>query len=277
MLSTVPAKGFGADAGHDLGAVADADRREVRAEDLRHDPDARQVGDREARRRAGREQLPGRDQFLRDGARDRRADQSLEARQRPAGLDILDGRGGDLECHERLQCGVAVRLGADGVGLGLVGLALRDTVVLEQVLVEVGEPAGRRRGAERLAVGAHRGGEVGRGDHGQRLAGRDAGAERHEHPRHGTGERREDARRLVVVEVDSAARVDGAAVRRRLDGVEPDALALRGRERHGARRPRRRRRGVGHLGRAAGERECGNQRRERGAERARPCASTRCG
>ena len=61
--------------------------------------------------------------------------------------------GGHVERDERLQRGVAVGLGADGVGLRLRGFALRDAVVLQQVLVDVGELAvGLRRG-ERLAVG----------------------------------------------------------------------------------------------------------------------------
>ena len=54
--------------------VADADRGQVGAEDLRHHPDARQIGDGEAGRGAGLQQLPGRDQLFDHGAGDRRAD-----------------------------------------------------------------------------------------------------------------------------------------------------------------------------------------------------------
>ena len=57
MLSTVPDNVVRTDAGHHVGRIADADRGQVGTEDLRHDPHARQVGDGEARRGAGLQQL----------------------------------------------------------------------------------------------------------------------------------------------------------------------------------------------------------------------------
>ena len=62
-------------------------------------------------------------------------------RNRSACLKVLDGLRINVQRHECLQGGVAVRLGVGGVGLRLLRFALRDAVVLDQILVHVGQPA----------------------------------------------------------------------------------------------------------------------------------------
>ena len=50
--------------------------------------------------------------------------------------------------------------GVGGIALGLVGLALCDAVVLDQILVQVGKAPGRLCRGQRLAVSADRAGKV---------------------------------------------------------------------------------------------------------------------
>ena len=64
-----------------------------------------------------------------------------DARHRPAFLNVLDGLRSNVQRDQRLQGGVAVGLGVDGVGFRLLRFALRNAVVLEQILVQVGQPA----------------------------------------------------------------------------------------------------------------------------------------
>ena len=79
-----------------------------------------------------------------------------------AGLDILDDWRIDVQREQRLQRRVAVGFGAGGVGLGLLFLAAGNALMLEQVLVHIGQAAGIAGGGQRLAIGADGGGEIGR-------------------------------------------------------------------------------------------------------------------
>jgi hypothetical protein len=76
------------------------------------------------------------------------------ARNRPAGLEVFDDLRIKVQRDERLQCGVAVRLGVRGVGLRLFFFALGHAVVLNQILVHVGHAGGSLGGGERLAISA---------------------------------------------------------------------------------------------------------------------------
>ncbi len=89
---------------------------------------------------------------------------------RPAFLNGLDGLRVNIQRDERLQRRVAVGLGVGGIGFGLLFFALGTPWCCDQILVQVGQPAGGLRGGERLAVGADGRGKVGRIHDGQRLA-----------------------------------------------------------------------------------------------------------
>ena len=70
--------------------------------------------------------------------------------------------GSNVQRDECLQRGVAVGLGVGGVGFRLLRFALRNAVMLDQILVQVGKPAVGLGGGERLAIGADGRRKVGR-------------------------------------------------------------------------------------------------------------------
>ena len=47
----------------------------------------------------------------------------------------------DLQRHELLQGCLAIGLGVDGVGFGLIRFTLGNTVVLDEILVQIGQAA----------------------------------------------------------------------------------------------------------------------------------------
>ena len=114
----------------------------------------------------------------------------------------------NIQRDERLQRGVAVGFGVGGVGFGLLCFALRDAVVLQQILVQVGKAAVGLGGGERLAIGADGRGKIGRIHRRQRIAFLDLVAEGNQQPRHRAGERRQHARGLIVVEIDRPGGLD---------------------------------------------------------------------
>ena len=140
--------------------------------------------------------------------------------------------GSNVQRDERLQGGVAVGLGVDGVGFRLLRFALGDAVMLEQILVQVGQPAVGLGGGERLAIGADGRRKVGRIHRRQRLAFLDLVAEGNQQPRHRTGEGRQHAGGLIVVEIDHPGGLDRLVKFGRLDGVKLDVLPLGRRQRH---------------------------------------------
>jgi hypothetical protein len=85
-------------------------------------------------------------------------------------LDGFDGLRRNVQRNERPERRVAVSLGIGGVGLCLLVFALRDTVVLHQVLIQVGNSAVGARGRERLLICADGCSEVRRIHDRQRLA-----------------------------------------------------------------------------------------------------------
>ena len=147
--------------------------------------------------------------------------------------------GRNVQRDECLQRRVAVGLGVGGVGFGLRRFALRDAVMLQQILVQVGKPAVGLRGGERLLISADGRRKIGRIHRRQRIALLDPLAERNQQPRYRTGEGRQHAGGLIVVEIDRAGGLDRLVKFGRLDRVEVDVLPLGRRQRHIARPSRR--------------------------------------
>jgi len=67
----------------------------------------------------------------------------------------------NVQRDECLQGGVAVSLGIDGIGFCLLCFALSYAVMLDKILIQVGEPAVGLGGGERLAISADGRREVG--------------------------------------------------------------------------------------------------------------------
>ena len=122
---------------------------------------------------------------------------------------------------------VAVGLGRDGVGFGLLHLAAREGVVLEELRVEIGDAPEVSRGDLGLAIGADRDAEVGRGDARERLALLDRDSHVDEQPRDGARDGGEHLGGLVGVEGHGAGGFERAAEVRRLDLLHADLRALR--------------------------------------------------
>ncbi len=91
MLSTRAGKALRADTGLHVGCIANVDRRQIGTKNLRHDPDARKVGNGKTRRGARLQKFAGSDQLFDHGSCDRRAKHSGCAQNRPALLNIFDG------------------------------------------------------------------------------------------------------------------------------------------------------------------------------------------
>ena len=124
IFSTVPWKGPVPLRGIDLGRITDSDLRKIARRDLRQNPDLGQIGDGERGRRAGLEQLSGRDLLIDDDSRDRRADDSGQTRRRTSRHGSGDRASIDAHRDQRLQRGVAIGFGARRIGLRLRRLAL---------------------------------------------------------------------------------------------------------------------------------------------------------
>ena len=67
----------------------------------------------------------------------------------------------NVQGDQRLQGRVAISLGVGGVGFRLVGFAPRDALMLDEILVQIGQPPVGPGGGERLAVCADRRRKVG--------------------------------------------------------------------------------------------------------------------
>ena len=129
----------------------------------------------------------------------------------PALSDLFERRLVDAQRVELLEGRVAVGLGGDGVGLGLLQVAARDGVVLEELLVQLGDaprccgrrppPCDRRRRRR----------EIGRGDAREGLGLLDRDSHGDEQPRDRARDRREHLGGLVGVEGHGAGRLDRAA------------------------------------------------------------------
>jgi len=220
------------DPGHHLGRVANTDGGQVRAEQPRHDPDTRQVSHGEARRRAGLQQLSGCDEPLHHGASHGRADGSADVRNRPSLLDGSDGLSGNVQREECPERSVAIGLGIGGVGLSLLVFALRDAVVLDQVLVQVGKPTVGTGGGEGFLIGADGRREIRRIHDRQGVALADLVTLCDEQARHGTREGCQYSGGLIVVEVNRTGALYGAPKPGRRDRIEMNVLPLGGRQSH---------------------------------------------
>ncbi len=204
-------KGVGIDSGNHLRRVADAHGGEVRAEQLCHHPDTRQIGNGKAGRGPCLEQLAGRDELLHHGPGHRRANDPCRRRHRPSFADGIDGLGRNLQRDQRSERRVAVRFGVGGVGLRLRVFALRDPVVLQQVFIQVGELAVGTRRRDGLLIRADGRCEVRRIHGRERLALGHLVSDRHQRARHRSGEGRQHAGGLVVVEIDRGCRLHSTA------------------------------------------------------------------
>ena len=58
----------------------------------------------------------------------------------------------NVQRDQRLQGRVAIGLGVGGVGFGLLRFALGDALMLDEILVQIGQPAVGPGGGDRLAV-----------------------------------------------------------------------------------------------------------------------------
>ena len=202
-----------------------ATAREVRLEDVRHDPNLGEVGNGEARRGAGLQELAGRDQLLDDRSGDGRANAPDEFRQRPVLLDGLDRRRIHAQGVKLLQRGIAVGLGVGRVGLRLLDL-LPGEVVMGKLLGQVRDAAGVLRGRHRLAVSADGGGVIRRSRCGQNVPGLDPRAQRDHQPRDRPRNRRQDGCRLVRIKVHRARCVEGTPERGWPNRLGMDSLLL---------------------------------------------------
>jgi len=157
-------------------------------------------------------------------------------------------------CNDTSSCNAASRsASAFGVGLGLRRLALRDTVVREQILVEIRQFAIGPGGGERLLIGADRCGKIRRIHRGQGIPLLHLLTERHEQPRHRAGERRQHTGGLIVVEIDHAGGLDGPVEDGALHFLDLNVPALRVAQAHIAEIGRRRRAALVSLSGTAGQ------------------------
>ena len=232
MLSDLAGKFAGSDSGLHLGQIADADGREVRAKYLRHHPDARQSATVKHGVVPASSSSPGVISLSTTVPAIGERMMASGAGSGPAVLNVLDGLRRTCSETQRLQGGIAVGLGVDRIGFCLRRFALRDAIVLEQILVRIGQPAVGLGGGERLAIGADGGGEVGRIHRRQRIPLLTWSPRRDQQPRHRAGEGRQHAGGLIVVEVHRAGGLDRLAKFGRRDGVQLDVLSLRRRQRH---------------------------------------------
>ena len=214
-------------AGDDLRRVAFLDGSQIRLKDVRHDPNLGKIRDGEAGRRAGLQELAGRDQLLHDRSGDRRANDS---RRGPAaagspgwlGSSAHQPRGSEVPPTRRR--GRLRRWPRPSVACST---SFRAEVVVGKLLGQVGDAAGVLRGRHRLAVSADRRGVIRRGRRRQDVPGLDLRAERDHEPRDRPRDRRQDGGRLIVVEVHRAGRFNRAAEGGRLDGRRVEFLSLR--------------------------------------------------
>ena len=186
--------------------------------------------------RPGLEELSRGDQPLHDDAVDRRSDQRFAAPDLTALSDLVQGLLVDSQRMQLQQGRVAVGFGGDGVRFGLLLLAARQGVVLEELRVQIGDAPEVSGGDLGLAIGADRDAEVGRGDAREGLGLLDRGSHVDEQPRDGARDGGEHLGGLVGVEGHGAGGFERAAEVRHLDLLHADLRALRRREGSGCRR-----------------------------------------
>jgi hypothetical protein len=122
---------------------------------------------------------------------------------------------------------VAIGRRTRGVGLGLLQLAPRDRVVLEQLLVQIGDALRIAIRRLRLAVRRRCGGKVRRGHRRERVTAPHHAPGVHEDPRDRPRHRREHLGGLVTIERHRARGLHRGAEGLEGDGRDPDPARLR--------------------------------------------------